>query len=144
MKVTAAEASTMRCIVDVAEEFDVVPQPFEPYVVSARKKLADVGDGDVAFTAPEASAMLATTWAYMQRANMDEMPCYLADAINCFWAKLRKVQKDKPVTVFVRGERSSGGEGWYLIVNGEVLHGPFCSEERALFFWEVKPCPLKS
>lgn len=144
MKVTAIEASTMRCIVDVAEDFNVVPQPFEPHVTSARAKLDDVFEGDVAFTAAEASAMLATTWAYMKRANMDEMPCNLRDAIACYWAKLRKVQRGKPVAVFVREEISIGGEGWYLIINGEVLHGPFDSEERALFFWEVKPCPLKS
>lgn len=134
----ATEASVMRSIVSVAEEFGIIPTPFASHVASAYAKLEGVREGTVDFDPEEASALLATTYAYTQRSNMDAMPAYIYDAIAGFWKKLRAVQKDHPVIVYVKN--GINGEGWYVIVNGEVSHGPFESEGRAKFFWECKPC----
>ena len=139
MNITKTEATTVRAIVDVADEFKIVPPAFAGVVADARRKLDGIReDADVDVTVTEAAGLLATTWAYLERSNVSLMPSTIADAINGVWMKLQLAQRDRPVVVYF--ENGDGGAGWYIMVNGSIDHGPFETEDRAMFFWECKPC----
>lgn len=134
---TRNEANTARVIVEIAGENGFLPEPFRDHLDSVLGKL-DAGEQDV--TPAEASALLATTWAYLERADRDNLPCVIADTINSYWGKLQAEVRGKPVFVCV--PNAEDGPGWYTLINGTLKHGPYESEERARFNWGIRSWTL--
>lgn len=129
---TAREATSLRCIVDVLDKHDRIPKTFEPHIRTARAKLATATPD---FTAEDAAGLCAAAWEYLQVANVEDWPSELRDVVESAWRKLLEVQRDEPVFV-------CDDEGWKVCFNGSIEYGPFETEDRARFFWSIKPCPL--
>lgn len=137
MTLTDNEARAAKFIVEIADENGFLPEPFRPHLDTVQEKLHG-GEQDV--TPAEASALLATTWAYLQRADTGKMSCLMADTINSYWGKLQKVTKGKPV--FIYAPNAANGPGWYTLLDGGLKYGPYDDEDRARFNWEIKPWTL--
>lgn len=129
---TENEAVSLRCVVDVLEKNGSIPRAFEPHVREARAKL---NSDDPDLTASDAAGLCVATCEYLKTVPIESLPREVQVVFKSAYRKLISVQRDRPV--FVGKE-----DGWHICVNGLVTGEPFESEERARFFWSIRPWPL--
>jgi hypothetical protein len=129
---TEKEAVSLRCIVDVLEKHGAVPQTFKSQVKDARARL-DLDDPQL--TASHAAALCAATHKYLKSVPIETLPPEVQVVFASAYEKLIGIQKDEPVFVNV-------GDGWGICVNGSIARESFETEERARFYWSIRPWPL--
>jgi hypothetical protein len=133
---TGNEKSSLRAIVDLLDKNSLIHKTFEPHIRAARAKLESQND----LTASDAAGLCAAAWEFLKVADVESIPRELRKVVESAWKKLLEAQHDQPVLVF--SDDGDEDDGWHVCLNGSIVCGPFETEDRALFFWSIRPCPL--